>query len=128
MTKLAVIVAGLVVVAAASVDGRIQHHSDLAGAWKMTMNFAQQASAGLELKVDGKKVSGQFVSGFAGGSVPLEGEFADGKLTFAISTTGGPHPGIQVDFYGTLKADGTLEGKLAGIGEGETAWSAVRIK
>jgi hypothetical protein len=104
------------------------HGGSVAGTWKVAIDFEQQhATAGLELKVDGRKVTGTLVTAFAGGSVPLEGEFADGKLTFSISTTGGPHPGIQVDFYGTLTQDGTLEGKLSGIAEGETPWTAQRI-
>jgi len=76
----------------------------------------------VEFKVDGKKVSGTIV-GPQGEAVNLTGEFAEGKLTFAISTP----DGMNVSFKGALKDDGTLAGMLD-FGQGEFPWTATRVK
>ena len=98
----------------------------VAGKWRMTIEFADEARpAGLELKVDGQKVTGRFVAAFAGGDIPVEGELTNGTLTFSGSTTGGPHPGMQLDFSATLKDD-----KLAGAMSapfGDFRWTAERL-
>jgi hypothetical protein len=99
-----------------------------AGAWKMTIQFSDQARpAGLELVVKGDAVSGKFVADFAGGEVPIEGEVANGNVTFQASTTGGPHPGMSLDFTATLKDNATLAGTLSAP-FGDFAWTAERVR
>ena len=99
----------------------------VAGRWKMAIQFNDDTRpAGLEIALDGKTVSGKFIAAFAGGEVPIEGEIAGETLTFSASTTGGPHPGMQLDFSGTLKGDGTLAGKLSAP-FGDFSWTAQRL-
>jgi hypothetical protein len=78
----------------------------------------------MELKVDGKKVTGTLSS--QDGEAAVAGEFADNKLTFSINVqrNGGD---MKIDFAGTLKADGTLAGTMA-FPQGEIPWTAARPK
>ena len=98
----------------------------VAGKWRMTIEFTDESRpAGLDLKVDGRKITGRFVASFAGGDIPIEGELTNGTLTFSGSTTGGPHPGMQLDFSATLKDD-----KLTGAMSapfGDFRWTAERL-
>jgi hypothetical protein len=99
----------------------------VAGRWKMAIQFNDDTrAAGLEIVLTGNAVSGKFVAAFAGGEVPIEGEIAGTAVTFSASTTGGPHPGMQLDFSGTLKGDGTLDGKLSAP-FGDFSWTAQRL-
>ena len=99
----------------------------VAGRWKMTIQFTDDARpAGLEIVLKGREVSGKFIAAFAGGDVPIEGEIEGDTLTFSASTTGGPHPGMQLDFSGALKGDGTLAGTLSAP-FGDFSWTAERL-
>ena len=60
------------------------------------------------------------------GEVPLEGEFADGKLWFSITVASNGN-NIQVAFNGAFKTDGTLAGTLD-YGQGSVPWTASRVK
>lgn len=57
----------------------------------------------------------------------LEGEFANGRLTFSASTTGGPHPGMPLDFSVTLSEGGTLDGSMSAP-FGDFTWTAERLR
>lgn len=93
----------------------------------MTIEFTDEARvAGLEIVEKDRSVTGKFVASFAGGEVPIEGEWADGTLTFQASTTGGPHPGMSLDFTATLKDNATLAGTMSAP-FGDFAWTAQRI-
>ena len=97
----------------------------VAGKWVVnveTQNGTMNAT--LDLKLDGKKVTGT-ISG-PQGDAAVTGEFADNKLTFSISyqSNGGE---MKLDFTATLKADGTLAGTMA-FPQGELAWTAARPK
>ena len=97
----------------------------VAGKWDMTIETDQgQMQAALEIKLDGKKVTGS-ING-PQGQYPIEGEFADNKLAFSVNvdSSGGA---MQVAFSGTLKDDGSLSGSLD-FGQGEVPWHAVRSK
>lgn len=110
--NLAFLVFLLISVTAASPGAHAQ--AQPAGKWKMTIEFTNGSQqAGLEIKISGRKVSGTFAAAFAGGEVPIEGEIDDRKITFSAATTGGPHPGMHLDFSAALRDDGTLAGKLA---------------
>jgi hypothetical protein len=105
----------------------IQSAPTVAGKWRMSIVFDDSPrAAGLELEQHGGKVRGRLIASFAGGEVPIEGEFADGKLTFSGATTGGPHPGMQLDFSATLKNDDSLAGTMSWQ-VGDFAWTAERI-
>ena len=79
----------------------------------------------MDLKVDGKKVTGTIVSQM--GTSELEGEFADGTLAFNMSVDT-PNGSLQIAWTGALKDDGTLSG-TASVGDmGQMNWTASRIK
>ncbi len=62
------------------------------------------------------------------GTAAIEGEFVDGKLSFAISFDSQNGP-LQVAFSGALKDDGTLAGTLSfGEGMDDMTWHAERVK
>jgi hypothetical protein len=118
-----VIVLGLVALTAPV----LAQSKTVAGRWKMAIQFTDETRpAGLEIVLKGREVSGKFVAAFAGGDVPIEGEIDGDALTFSASTTGGPHPGMQLDFSATLKGDGTLAGKLSAP-FGDFSWTAQRL-
>jgi hypothetical protein len=104
-----------------------QSQASVSGKWRMTVTFPQQPAAGtLVLKVEGERVTGTLDAGFAGGSIPIEGEFSHGMLTFSGSTASGPHPGLQLDFTAKLNDD-----KLAGTFSwqvGDFPWTAERAQ
>lgn len=99
----------------------------VAGKWRMSIVFPNgDGAAGLELVQQGTRLTGRFVAAFAGGEVPVEGEWTNGTFTFSASTTGGRHPGEQLDFSGTLEEDGTLAGTLS-ASFGDFRWAAERL-
>lgn len=99
--------------------------ASIAGKWDMTIDADQGAmQATLDLKQDGKKVTGTITS--PQGPAALEGEYADGNLTFSISFDG-PNGSMQIGFKATAKDDGSLAGTLD-WGQGQIPWRAVRSK
>lgn len=100
-------------------DAGIQTAID--GKWKMTVDVesADRVST-LEIKLDGKKVSGTLTP--PSGEYPIVGEFSDGTLRFTSQ-----YRDLVLNFTGALKDDGTLAGTLD-YGEGPANWTAERIK
>jgi hypothetical protein len=99
--------------------------ASVAGKWDMTIDTDQGAmQAALDLKQDGKKVTGTITS--PQGPAAVEGEYAEGKLTFSISFDS-PNGSMQIGFNATMKADGSLAGTLD-FGQGQIPWRAVRAK
>ena len=95
------------------------------GAWAMNVETPQGAMAvSLILKSEGKKITGTITS--PQGDAPLEGEFADGKIAFAISIDS-PEGSMAIGFAGAMKEDGTMAGTLTGP-FGEAPWTASRVK
>src|SRR5688500_18726649 len=95
------------------------------GAWAMNVDTPQGAMAvSMNLKSDGKKITGTITS--PQGDAPLEGEFADGKIAFAISIDS-PEGAMSIGFAGAMKEDGTMAGTLTGP-FGEAPWTASRVK
>ncbi len=78
----------------------------------------------LVIKLDGKKVTGTMTG--PQGDIPHEGEFADGKLTTAISFQGSSGQ-MNITFTGAMKEDGTMAGTFD-FGQGEMKWTATRSK
>ena len=97
----------------------------IAGKWTVTIDFqGQQRTSGLDMKVEGTKVTGTVNSEL--GEAVIAGEYVDGKLKFGFSMDANGTP-IQVGFVGTLQKDGSLAGTLD-FGQGEIPWTAVRAK
>jgi hypothetical protein len=99
--------------------------ASVAGKWDMSAETPQGTTpVTLVIKLDGKKVTGTMAG--PQGEIPMEGEFADGKLTWSISFQGNGGS-MNITFNGTLKDDGTLAGTFD-FGQGEMKWSATRAK
>jgi hypothetical protein len=98
--------------------------ASIAGKWDMTVETDQgQMQTLLEIKLDGKKVSGTLTG--PQGAGPIEGEFADNKLTFSMAFDS-PNGSMSIAFSATLKDD-TFTGTLD-FGQGQVPWHATRSK
>ncbi|HKW02795.1 MAG TPA: hypothetical protein VJN96_23430 [Vicinamibacterales bacterium] len=99
----------------------------VAGKWTIAVaNDQVPISAGLTLAQHGTKVTGTFTSDHTG-EAPVEGEFANGTLTFFITVHADGGNAMQVDFTARLKDDGSLAGTLKGP-MGEMNWTGTRTK
>jgi hypothetical protein len=99
--------------------------ASVAGNWNMSVNGPQgPMSVTMALAQEGKKLTGTLSSQM--GETTLEGEFADGKISFWIVFDAGGGSS-QIAFAGVLKEDGTLEGTLSGQ-MGDMNWTAERVK
>lgn len=99
----------------------------IAGKWNMSVEVPQQGAMAsvLLLKQDGKKLTGTLTG--PQGEVPVEGEYADGKISFAMSFQGS-NGSMSIGFSGALKENGTLAGTLD-FGQGQPLnWTAERAK
>ena len=96
----------------------------IAGKWTMSIDPGSgPMQLPIEFKMDGKKVTGTVI-GPQGEPANLEGEFADGKLSFTVTI---PDGSMSIPFKATLKEDGSLTGTLSMEGN-EIAWTATRVK
>lgn len=96
-----------------------------AGKWDVTAQTQQGTlPSTLDLKLDGKKVTGLMASQM--GEVPVQGEFADGKLRFSISIQSNSGS-VEVVFNAAFKEDGSLAGTFD-YGQGPMTWTATRAK
>jgi len=99
--------------------------ASVAGKWTVTIELqGQQRQSGLDLKLEGTKLTGTINSEL--GEAQLAGEYADGKLKFGFTMDANGTP-LQVGFVGAVQKDGTLAGTLD-FGQGEIPWTAVRVK
>ena len=97
----------------------------IAGKWLLAFETQQGAmTANMELKLDGKKVTGTVSS--QQGESAITGEFADGKLTFTLvfNSANGP---FNLACTATQKPDDTLEGNMDG-GQFQLPFTATRVK
>lgn len=102
-----------------------QHAADVTGRWRVSITFDSGQIAGtFDLTQEGERVIGRFTAPFTG-DVPVEGEMSHGTLTLSGSTTGGPHPGEQLDFAGEMKTNTEMSGTLSWQ-PGNFAWKAER--
>jgi len=98
----------------------------VAGKWNMSSEInGQVMTSVLEFKVDGKKLTGSTTSERIG-TLPLEGEFDNGKLTFSV-TFNAQANSMSITYTATLKDD-KLTGTLSIPQMGEIPWTAERIK
>jgi hypothetical protein len=99
--------------------------SPFAGKWNVNVQNPNGAvDSTMELKVDGKKVTGTLQSQM--GEAKLEGEVADGKLTFWFSMDANGQT-LNITFVGTSQKDGSLAGTLS-FGQGDLNWTATKAK
>jgi hypothetical protein len=102
--------------------------TSVAGKWNMSIDGPQGAMAAyLTLKIDekdAKKVAGSIASDM--GEQVIEGEWAEGKLTFWLSMSGGSGD-FSITFQGAMKEDGSLAGTFD-FGQGAMNWKATRAK
>ena len=100
------------------------------GKWTLSIHAPDhEFGVGLELKQDGKKVTGTLM--MPQGDVALTGEFADGALVLNGTMEGGPGagPGGPIKLSAKLKEDGTLNGEAAvGRGHRTMMWTAERLR
>ncbi len=97
----------------------------IAGKWNVSVETpGGNRDSVLDMKVDGKKVTGTLASEM--GETPIAGEYVDGKLTFTMSFDGGGQQ-ITLTFVGAPKADGSLAGSIDFQGTAMN-WTAVRAK
>jgi hypothetical protein len=98
----------------------------IAGKWNVVVTTQNGPNTSvLDVKVDGKKVTGTMSSQL--GETPVAGEFAEGKLTFAIAFQSANGP-VQIAFAGALKDDGTMAGTIDFAGQMQMPWTAERVK
>ena len=99
--------------------------SPFAGKWNVNVQNPNGAiDSTMELKVDGKKVTGTLTSQM--GDAKLEGEIADTKLTFWFSMDANGQT-LNITFVGTTQKDGSLAGTLS-FGQGDLNWTATKAK
>jgi hypothetical protein len=99
--------------------------ASIAGKWNVSIEFqGQQRQSGLDIKLEGTKVTGSINSEM--GEAQIAGEYVEGKLKFGFSMDANGTP-LQVGFVGTMQKDGSLAGTLD-FGQGEIPWTAVRAK
>ena len=99
--------------------------SPFAGKWNVNVQNPNGAiDSTMELKVDGKKVTGTLQSQM--GEARLEGEVADAKLTFWFSMDANGQT-LNITFVGTAQKDGSLAGTLS-FGQGDLNWTATKAK
>lgn len=103
--------------AAPSIDGK----------WTLTINTSNGVMiATLDARLDGKKVSGTIASQM--GQAAVAGEYADGKLTLALTMQNADGSSTDVSFTGAMKETGTLAGTLTTSSGATLDWTGERVK
>lgn len=100
----------------------------VAGKWTVSLEIESiTATSGLELKQDGEKLTGSYISSRYG-PVPLQGTVKDRviEFTFKLNAEGTEVP---MAFKGEVAADGlTMKGRASIAEMGEGTWSARKEK
>ena len=90
------------------------------GKWNVSVPLHGGMDVVLEIKQDGKNLTGNFMIPDHG-DLEVVGEFADGKIRLNSTENGF----MQVSLTGQLNQDGTLSGNLSST-MGDMAWTATR--
>jgi hypothetical protein len=100
----------------------------IAGKWTMSIDtpIGVQTRV-LTVALDGKKLTGGMSREDGSADDKVEGECADGKLTFTM-TFEGPHGSMSLFFNGAVAKDGSLSGHATLEGADTVDWTATRIK
>ncbi len=102
---------------------------DLTGDWKFNGKSDHVFSIGLQLKQDGKSLTGTLM--MPNGDVPLKGSLdgSDLVLEGKMEASPGGFPAGALKIGGTVKEDGTMAGKISmGGNHGGMEWTAERMK
>ena len=126
MIVAAAVLAAPVFTAGAAAQAPAKPAASVAGTWNMTVTGpdGQPMSVTATFKQDGKKLTGTLNG--PTGEVPLEGEYAEGKIMFAISIPQDTGP-MNIGFAGNMKDDGSMAGMASGP-FGEIPWTATKAK
>jgi hypothetical protein len=96
--------------------------TSVVGKWSMALDTPHgKMTIPLDIKLDGKKVTGTFSSEQTG-PAPIAGEYIDGKLSFTVDGGAG-----DLKFTGKLKDKDTLVGDLSSH-MGDLPCTATRVK
>ena len=99
-----------------------QHNgSRIDGRWNVKVSGHPEMSIVLEIKQDGRKLTGNFMIPDHG-DLDMVGEFAEGKIQ--LNST--ENAFAQLSLVGNLNADGSLGGNLTST-MGDMNWTATRV-
>ncbi|MBI3422470.1 MAG: hypothetical protein HY011_05985 [Acidobacteria bacterium] len=109
----------LLVVGVLSVIGSARaNFADLTGTWKLTLQTQQGTSnPTLTLKQEGEELTGTYKGRL--GEAPVKGTVKGNAFKFSLKVNAQGNE-LQIDYDGTLEADGTIKGKakFGDFGEG----------
>lgn len=94
------------------------YFADLTGTWKLTLETQQgTANPTLTLKQAGEELSGTYKGRL--GEAPIKGTVKGNAFKFSLKVNAQGNE-LQIDYDGTLEADGTIKGKakFGDFGEG----------
>lgn len=122
-----VVTASVIVIAAAvGMAAQGSKKSDgVAGSWEMTVKGPAahgDLTATMELKQEGKKVTGSFTA--HGNTHTVAGEFNEGELSLATTDTPADH---AITMNARLTDEGTLAGYLSST-MGDMQWTATKVR
>lgn len=92
--------------------------ADLTGTWKLTLETQQgTANPTLTLKQEGEELNGTYKGRL--GEAPIKGSVKGNAFKFSLKVNAQGNE-LQIDYDGTLEADGTIKGKakFGDFGEG----------
>src|SRR5215470_12601400 len=98
-----------------------QNGSRIDGRWNVKVSGHPEMSIVLEIKQDGRKLTGNFMIPDHG-DLDMVGEFAEGKIQ--LNST--ENAFAQLSLVGNLNADGSLGGNLTST-MGDMNWTATRV-
>jgi hypothetical protein len=99
------------------------------GVWQMSVQGDHVIPIGMELKQDGKNVTGIILMPTHNGQrkeVSLKGEFADGALTLTGTAEGASEETARIEVAAKMEKDGTMSGTLS-AGKHSAPWTGERL-
>jgi hypothetical protein len=115
MNQKRMLLAALFVMAALALASAM---ADISGTWKLTLETQQGTSnPTVTIKQTGEELTGTYKGRL--GEAPLKGTIKDKAFTFSLKVNAQGNE-LQIDYTGTLEADGTIKGKakFGDFGEG----------
>ena len=104
--------------------------SNVSGVWQMNVQGDHVIQVGMELKQDGKTVTGTILmpTQHIGQrkEVSVTGEFADGALKLSGTAEGASEDTAKLDIAATMQKDGTMSGTLS-AGTHSATWTGERL-
>jgi hypothetical protein len=104
--------------------------SNVSGVWQMNVQGDHVLQVGMELKQDGKTVTGTILMPTQNigqrREVSLTGEFADGALELTGTAEGASEDTAKVEIAAKMLTDGTMSGTLS-AGKHNAHWTGERL-